>query len=122
VNREIRLAELRTHFVANVSHEIKTPLTAIRPYADKLALAKSVDEETRSGYIATIINESERLSRLVDNVLEFSRIETGTKTYMIASASIVDVVKSAAQTIDYLIVQRGFTLGVVIEPDIPRVT
>lgn len=118
MNREVRLAELRTHFVANVSHELKTPLTAIRLYADKIVMTAS-DQEARAGYAATIINESERLSRLVDNVLEFSRIESGTKIYRMAATSLADVVRSAKQTMDYMLVQRGFTLKVAVDRDLP---
>jgi signal transduction histidine kinase len=121
VNREFRLAELRTNFVANVSHEIRTPLAAIRLYAEKIAMPASEDPKVRSGYVSTIINESERLTRLADNVLELSRIETGTKVYRMAPASLGDVVHSSARTIDYLLVQRGFTLRVAVDDDVPPV-
>ena len=81
VNRDVRMTEVRAQFIASVSHELKTPLTAIRMFAETLALGRSRDERTRSEYLETIVNESERLARLVDNVLDFSKIEQDKKIY-----------------------------------------
>jgi two-component system phosphate regulon sensor histidine kinase PhoR len=121
VNREAGLAEMRTQFVADVSHEIKTPLTAIRLYADKLALGSKLDEQTRSAYVDTIINESERLGRLVDNVLAFAEIESGSRVYEPTPTALAVVVESAARAVDYLFVQRGFHLSVSIDDGVPVV-
>ncbi|MDX1579163.1 MAG: histidine kinase dimerization/phospho-acceptor domain-containing protein, partial [Gemmatimonadota bacterium] len=73
VRREMRLASLRSSFVAHVSHEFRTPLAAIRMFADLLR-AKSRSRPERD-YVETIAGESERLSRLVENVLDFARVE-----------------------------------------------
>jgi tetratricopeptide (TPR) repeat protein len=81
VNRDVRMNEVRSQFVASVSHELKTPLTAIRMFAETLAMGRTRDERTKSEYLETIVNESERLARLVDNVLDFSKIEQGKKIY-----------------------------------------
>jgi two-component sensor histidine kinase len=115
VDRETRLAELRSHFVASVSHELKTPLTAIRMFAETLALGRARDERVRSEYVETILNESERLARLVDNVLDFSKIEQGKKIYRIQPAMLADVVRSAARAMQYPLAQQGFTLNVSID-------
>ncbi len=82
VRRELVLAGQKTSFVANVSHELKTPLTSIRMYAEMLkdnADRLAVDKRTK--YLSVILGESERLSRLISNVLNFSRIEAGKKKY-----------------------------------------
>jgi two-component system phosphate regulon sensor histidine kinase PhoR len=121
VNREAGLAEMRTQFVADVSHEIKTPLTAIRLYADKLALGSKLDEQTRSTYVDTIISESERLGLLVDNVLAFAEIESGARVYQRSQAALAVVVESAARAVDYLFAQRGFHLSVSIDDGVPMV-
>ncbi|MEA3245255.1 MAG: histidine kinase dimerization/phospho-acceptor domain-containing protein, partial [Gemmatimonadota bacterium] len=71
VRREMRLASVRQQFVASVSHELRTPLTAIRMYAETLR-DRRLDESTQEEYLNTIIGESVRLSRLVDDVLDFS--------------------------------------------------
>jgi len=74
VRRELRLADLRSQFVASVSHELKTPLTAIRMFAETLRMGRAADPNAQAEYLDTIIRESERLTRLVNNVLEFSKI------------------------------------------------
>ena len=81
VRREVRLAELRGQFVSSVSHELKTPLTAIRIFAETLMLGRSLAPDVQQEYFETIVNESERLTRLLNNVLDFSQMERGRKTY-----------------------------------------
>jgi nitrogen-specific signal transduction histidine kinase len=121
VSREIEVAEMRSHFVASVSHELKTPLTAIRMFAETLAMGRAPDERTRSEYLQTVVNESERLSRLVDNVLDFSRIERGKKIYRMQSVSLPDIVRAAAKAMQYPLTQEGFTLNVSIDEQLPAV-
>ncbi len=121
VSREIEVAEMRSHFVASVSHELKTPLTAIRMFAETLAMDRAPDERTRSEYLQTVVNESERLSRLVDNVLDFSRIEKGSKIYRMQRVSLGDVIRAAAMAMQYPLSQHGFILNVSIEEALPPV-
>ncbi len=120
VNRDVKMAELRSQFVANVSHELKTPLTAIRMFAETLMMGRSRDERTRSEYLETIVNESERLARLVDNVLDFSKIEQGKKIYRMRPTSLPDVVRSAARAMQYPLSQQGFTLDLSVDDDVPE--
>lgn len=70
-------AAQKVSFVSNVSHELKTPLTTIRMYSELLQTGRVSDEEKRNKYLDTISGESERLSRLVNNVLDFSRLDQG---------------------------------------------
>ena len=79
--RDARDARRKTTFVSNVSHELKTPLTTIRMYAEMLAEDRVPDAARRTAYLATIVRESQRLTRLVNNVLDFSRLEQGRKKY-----------------------------------------
>ena len=122
VSREVQVAEMRSLFVASVSHELKTPLTAIRMFAETLAMGRDGNERTRSEYLQTIVNESERLSRLVDNVLDFARIERGKKIYQLQPVFLADVVRSAAQAIQYPLAQQGFALIVSIDENLPSLT
>lgn len=115
LSRDLRVAELRSNFVASVSHELKTPLTAIRMFAETLALGRAREERTRSEYLETIVNESERLARLVDNVLDFSKIEQGKKIYRMQPARLADVLQSAARAMQYPLAQQGFALCVSID-------
>jgi signal transduction histidine kinase len=71
-----RLEAVRRDFVANVSHELKTPLTSIAGYADTLT-DSTIDPDTRQRFLATIINNARRMQRLVDDLLDLSRIESG---------------------------------------------
>jgi signal transduction histidine kinase len=81
VRRNSLEAARKTTFVSNVSHELKTPLTTIRMYGEMLGDGIVKDEGKRKGYLKTIISESQRLTRLVNNVLDFGRLERGEKTY-----------------------------------------
>jgi two-component system, OmpR family, phosphate regulon sensor histidine kinase PhoR len=74
-------AEQKTSFVANVSHEFKTPLTTIRLYSELLEQGRVADAEKRGEYLRTIGRETQRLARLVNNALDFSRLEQGQKKF-----------------------------------------
>ncbi|HVR43655.1 MAG TPA: ATP-binding protein [Thermoanaerobaculia bacterium] len=121
VRREVRVTELRAQFVSSVSHELRTPLSAIRMYAESLRMGRPADSQARKEYLDTIINESERLSRLLDNVLEFSKIERGERHYRIEPADLAQVVRSAGRAIDYSLQQRGFRLELDLDHAIPPV-
>jgi signal transduction histidine kinase len=121
VRRELRVAELRSQFVSSVSHELKTPLTAIRMFAETLRMGRPADPALRDEYLDIIINESERLTRLLNNVLDFSRIEAGRKTYQFVSHDLESIVRTAARAMQYPLARQGFELHVSIEPEIPPV-
>jgi signal transduction histidine kinase len=121
LRREVELAETRAQFVASVSHELKTPLTAIRMYAETLQMGRPLDEHVRGEYLETIVNESERLSRLVDDVLLFSKIEQGKKIYRSLPVALGDTLRSAARTLAYPLAQRQFELRVDIDEAVPDI-
>jgi len=79
--RHIKDARQKTTFVSNVSHELKTPLTSIRMYAELLQEGRVKDAAKQKKYLEVIVDESQRLTRLVNNVLDFSRIEQSRKKY-----------------------------------------
>lgn len=79
--RNQRDARQKTSFVSSVSHELKTPLTTIRMYGELLGEGKLDDPAKEKRYLQTIIQESQRLTRLVNNILDFSRLEQGRKEY-----------------------------------------
>ena len=92
----VGFAERRSNFVAAVSHELKTPLTAIRMYGEMLRDDLVPSDDKRREYYRTITAESERLSRLIDNVLEFSRLEKGTRSMRLAVGAVGPVVEEVA--------------------------
>ena len=109
--REASEAARKTGFVSNVSHELKTPLTTIRMYAELLGEGRVRDESKQRNYLATIIGESQRLTRLVNNVLDFSRLEQGRKQYHptdVALSPIIDAVMNAQKP---RLEEAGFSVG-----------
>src|SRR4029077_11184666 len=121
LGRERRMPEMRSQFVSSVSHELKTPLTSIRMFAETLQMNDSTPPETRAEYLDTIVNETERLTRLLNNVLDFSRIERGQKNYHMQPTPLKEVVDSAVRTMQFPLVQQGFNLRVNVCEGIPPV-
>jgi len=119
VHRESDTALMRSNFVASVSHELKTPLTSIRAHAETLLMGRAGDAATTAEYLRTIMSESERLGRLVESVLEFSRIEQGRKTYRTQPTRLEDVARAAARTMEYPLAQLGFTLTIASDGTAP---
>ncbi len=120
VTRELRVAAMRSQFIASVSHELKTPLTAIRIFSETLRLGRTKDAETRSEYLDTIVHESQRLTRLLNNVLDFSKIEKGKRRYHKESTCLAEIGRAVAETMQYPLIQKGFHLEVSIEDDLPE--
>jgi two-component system, OmpR family, phosphate regulon sensor histidine kinase PhoR len=89
-----RLETMRRDFVANVSHELKTPLTSIAGYADTLA-DPGIDAATRQQFLATILANARRMQRLVDDLLDLSRIESGRWTPVLAATDVARVARDA---------------------------
>jgi predicted Holliday junction resolvase-like endonuclease len=121
VRRDLKLAEMRSQFVSSVSHELKTPLTSIRMFAETLRLQRSKDPKVQEEYLDTIIKESERLSRLLNNVLDFSKIEQGKKVYRPAPASLIKIIQETTRAMEYPLKQQGFSLNEEYEGGLPNV-
>jgi len=119
VRRESEIARLKSDFVANVSHDLKTPLSLIRMFAETLEMDRVPDPARRREYYAVLTRESERLSRLIDNVLDFSRIESGRQRYDITVGSVEPIIHEVLESFRHPLDQQGFTLDVSIAPDLP---
>ncbi len=119
--RESEIARLKSDFVANVSHDLKTPLSLIRMFAETLEMDRVPDEARRREYYAVLTRESERLTRLIDNVLDFSRIESGRQRYDIAPGPVEPVVHEVLESFRHPLQQQGFAVDVSIAPDLPDV-
>lgn len=104
------LDRMRSYFVSSVTHELKTPLTSIRLFAEMLQSERTVEEERMRRYAKIIESESQRLTRLIDNVLDFSRIESGAKEYRIATVDLIDLVDGVVNALEHQIATSGFTL------------
>jgi two-component system phosphate regulon sensor histidine kinase PhoR len=108
--REIELVRLKSDFVSNVSHELRTPLALIRMFAETLQLGRITNEDKKKEYYATILQETERLTRLINNILNFSRMEAGKKQYAFAPVTVNDTVQQVVATYTHQLHQSGFTL------------
>jgi signal transduction histidine kinase/tetratricopeptide (TPR) repeat protein len=121
VQRESHTARMRSQFVSSVSHELKTPLTSIRMYAQTLLMGRPREEADRKGYLETIVNESERLTRLINNVLDFSRMESEDRSYRMLPTSLESVVHESARAMSYPLEEGGFDLRLRIEDGLPDI-
>ncbi|HQV32918.1 MAG TPA: HAMP domain-containing sensor histidine kinase, partial [Calditrichia bacterium] len=121
LRREMELAEMKSDFVSNISHELKTPLALIRLFAESLEMGRVPSKEKQMQYFKIIGQESERLTHLVNNILNFSKMEAGKKTYQFDR---VDVNSIAARVIDsycYHLESNGFSLESNLEDDLPAI-
>ena len=108
LNAELKLARQKTDFVSNVSHELKTPLTSIRMFSELLAEGRVTDTTKQRSYLNIITAEAARLTRLINNVLDFSRMESGEKKYNIQPCDLTEVVRSTAETFRPHLEANGF--------------
>jgi signal transduction histidine kinase len=115
------LAKLKSDFVANVSHELRTPLALIRLYAETLELGRISAKEKYQEYFRIIREESERLTALINNILDFSRIEAGRKEYEFKETDLGELVRSTLESYRFQIQQNGFAFEENISGDIPPV-
>lgn len=100
------LSRLKTYFVSSVSHDLKTPLTSIRMFAELLRTGTDIPPERAREYFAIIEGESERLTRLINTVLDFSRIERGIKEYSLREVDLNEIVERTLCSLQY-----QFTMG-----------
>lgn len=109
VSKEMALARLKSDFISNVSHELRTPLALIRLYAETLELGRLSNQDKRQEYYSIIRKESERLTALINNILDFSRIEAGRKEYDFRETNMCELVRNTLESYRYQIDQHGFT-------------
>jgi len=95
--RERKLSNLKSDFVANVSHELKTPLSLVRMFGELLQTGRVDSDEKKRQYLQIIVTESERLAALIENVLDFAKVERGKAAYDFKNGNVVDVVSRAVE-------------------------
>jgi signal transduction histidine kinase len=117
----MKLAQAKSTFVSNVSHELKTPLALIRLFAETLELGRVKNAEKAREYYRIINQESRRLTRLINNILDFARIEEGRKEYRFAATDVAEVVEEVLKSYEYQIARAGFDLRTEIAPELPSV-
>ena len=109
--KERRLSQLKSELMANVSHELKTPLSVVRMFADMLRSGRVPSEERRHEYLDIICRESERLTSLIDNVLEFSRLERNARDMSWTVGSVGPVLEEAADMYAFALANMNNSSG-----------
>jgi signal transduction histidine kinase len=120
ISRESETTRLKTEFVNNISHELKTPLTLIRLYGETLQRKENLTNKEKKECYEIITKESERLSHLINNVLDFSRIETGRKEFDFRKGYLQDVIQDTLESYRYHLEKKGFAIHKDIARDLPE--
>ncbi|MGH8613632.1 MAG: sensor histidine kinase [Gammaproteobacteria bacterium] len=121
IRHEYALVELRNRFVANVSHELKTPLSLIRMYAETLYLQRLTNLPKQHEYHRVILRESERLSRMINNVLDFARLSTGAEAYHLTETDLRATVSDILERYRPQFEERGVRIEVSLQGQLPPV-
>jgi signal transduction histidine kinase len=122
-NRSLRqLDHLEDEFVATVSHELRTPLTSIRSFAEILHDNPNLDAAQRGEFLGIIIAESERLTRLINDVLDLAKIGSGTMVWNMAQVDLAALVRDAVAATRRLFADRNIDLRLDIAASLPPVT
>jgi two-component system phosphate regulon sensor histidine kinase PhoR len=119
--RERKLSNLKSDFVANVSHELKTPLSLVRMFAELLQSGRVESDEKREQYLEIIVSESDRLAALIENVLDFAKVERGKAAYTFSLTSPGDVVTRAVEACRVRAQREGVELALTVQSNLPDV-
>jgi two-component system phosphate regulon sensor histidine kinase PhoR len=117
--RERRLSALKSDFVANVSHELKTPLSLVRMFGELLLSGRVASDDKRREYLQIIVNESERLTALIENVLDFAKFERGKSAFEFHEGNVGQAVARAVDVYRYRAEREGVEVDLAIDPAIP---
>lgn len=112
--RERKLSNLKSEFVANVSHELRTPLSLVRMFGELLQSGRVESEEKRREYLQIIVTETERLGALIENVLDFAKLERGKASYRFVERDLGEVLRRAVEMCRPRAERDGVTLELVL--------
>ena len=119
VSHELALARMKSDFVSTVSHEFKSPLTSIRQLAEMLQSGRVPSEERRQKYYDVLLEQSERLTLLTDNILSLAKIEEGRAEFAFEITDISALLTDIITTIRDRVRHEGFEIGLAIEGPLP---
>lgn len=119
IKRESDSMSLKTEFVHNVSHELKTPLSLIRLYGETLLFKKNLSNNDKTDALQVITKESERLSHMINNILDFSKIEMGRKEFKIQKGNFANIIRDTLDSYRYHLEKKGFKIIEEIAKNIP---
>ncbi|PXX98814.1 hypothetical protein DF185_15670 [Marinifilum breve] len=121
IRKQIRLNQLKTEFISNVSHEIRTPLALINMYSETLEMGRIPTEEKKMEYYKVINTEANRLSRMVNKILNFSRIERGKREYHFINTNLNTEIENIVANYQQHFDQNGFEIELQLADQIPDI-
>jgi len=113
---EAETVRLRSDFVSNVTHELKTPLSLIRLFGETMESDQWTDDGKRREFSRIIARESRRLTYLIDNVLDFSKIDSGRREYVFEKGDLVKVISDTLEAYRFYLRDRGFEFDISLPP------
>jgi two-component system phosphate regulon sensor histidine kinase PhoR len=122
VRKQVELSQLKSDFVSSVSHEIRTPLALITIYIETLEMGRIKEPAKIREYYTIILNETTRLSGIVNRILNFSQIESNKRKYTFTEERINEIVENAANSFRYSIDNKGFTYSFMPATDLPAIS
>lgn len=123
ITKETEMDKIRGHFISNVSHELRTPVTVLRSYIDTLYnFGNDFDFSTQKEFIGVMNEEIIRLNRMVNDILDFSRLESANIKLEKKKGDIVTVIENCVNSMQVLAQERNLTFSIMKEPDLPEVT
>ena len=118
-SEQIQLAEAKTSFLANVSHELKTPLALIRLSGETIELGRVSSDEERLKFLQIIGRECRRLTHMINNVLDFAKIDAGRKDFHFRNTDLRRLVKETVETFEPQLEERHFQVEVTVPEEMP---
>ena len=115
------LDRLKDEFISTVTHELRTPLTSVRSLAEIIHDNPQLDEDRQRNFSRIIINESQRLTRLITQVLDFQKIESGQMEWQMATVQLDAIIADAAAAMEQLIEDSGMALSVNLPDSAPEI-
>jgi two-component system phosphate regulon sensor histidine kinase PhoR len=119
--RERKLSSLKGEFVANVSHELKTPLSLVRMFGELLLSGRVESDAKRTQYLQIIVTESERLAAMIENVLDFAKVERGKAAYEFVDGNLADVVARAVDACRTRAENENVELDLEVSAELPPI-
>jgi len=119
IRKEVELAQIKSEFVSNVSHELRTPLSLISMFSETLEMDRVKTEEKKKEYYSIISSEANRLSKIVNSILNFSKMEAGKRQFNFVDSYLNDVVENVYRSYKFHLEQKGFKIDLVKDETIP---
>ncbi|MEJ2495324.1 MAG: ATP-binding protein, partial [Ignavibacteriaceae bacterium] len=119
--KEVQLAQAKSDFVSNVSHELRTPLSLISMFAETLEMNRVSSEEKKKEYYSIISQEANRLGRIVNNILNFSRMEEGRRKFNLENKNVNELVERIYNNYNFHLKNKGFNFEYNLADNLPAI-